>query len=106
MATLDEYKAITGQEPPAGQTPATELGDGGCHRIYKGRHHTEVVGGWRSYVTASEALVNLQTLGGRFEYILETNHHWVTNRGVTTCQRCGDKRTLFTNSRSGMEWPA
>lgn len=101
MATLDEYKAVHGDEPPAGKTPATEFGDGGCFAIYKGKHYAEIVGRWSNYAVASDALVKLQLLNGRYGYKLEPSHHWVNSH----CQTCGAIRTP-ARPYNHMEWPS
>jgi len=109
MATREEYKAVTGREVPEGKTAATELGDGGCFAIYKGRDKTEVIGRWTSWDEASDALGNLQKIGVKWEYQLEASHHWVGGlAGNTKCSKCGwaKPRDIFTANKSGMEWPA
>lgn len=109
MATLDEYKAVHGGEPPAGKTAATELGDGGCFAIYTGKHHAEVLGRWSDYTVASDALVKLQLHNGRFEYLLRPSHHWVTHGTQTTCQTCGAPRSIgptLHRPYNHEEWPS
>lgn len=105
MATLKEYVAVYGQEPPAGKTAATEFGDGGCHLIYKDKG--AVVGRWTDYTEASQALVKLQQIGIKWEYRLEESHHWVHGlTGIAKCSKCGHSRDTTPMGRAmGIEWP-
>jgi len=103
MASLEEYVAVHGQEPPAGKTAATEFGDGGCHVIFKGKGY--VVGRWISPEDARMALERLKKLPDRFEYRLEDSHHWVSNLyGTHKCSKCNTVKTSTLTYRQA-DWP-
>jgi hypothetical protein len=108
MATDAEYEAVHGTPVPAGKTSATEFGDGGCFAIFKGKYKSEVIGRWRRYADAEEALTKLQLLNGRFEYLLEPSHHWVGGlSGNTKCSNCGLTRAPAPRTTyPQIEWPS
>ena len=99
MATEEEYEAVYGPVP-AGTTPATEWGDGGCIAIYKGTFYTEAVGRWADRGTAQEVLRKLQKVGGKFAYRLDESHHWLNRTDGAKCTKCGALKP-----RKRMEWP-